>query len=44
MAILDIVLKSRDNTLLIKGRIVEVMVFPVLTYSCENWTIKKVEC
>ena len=43
MAILDIVLKSRDNTLLIKGRIVEVMVFPVLTYGCANWTTKKAE-
>ena len=43
MTNLDSVLKSRDNTLLIKGRIVEVMVFPVLTYGCANWTTKKAE-
>ena len=43
MAILDIVLKSRDNALLIKGHIVKVMVFPVVTYGCDNWTTKKAE-
>ena len=43
IAILDIVLKSRDNTLLIKGCIVKVMVFPVVTYGCKSWTVKKAE-
>ena len=36
-------LKSRDNTLLIKGCIVKVMVFPVVTYGCDSWPIKKAE-
>ena len=40
---LDSVLKSRDNTLLRKVHIFKAMVFPVVTYSCENWTIKKAE-
>ena len=40
---LDSVLKSRDITLLTKIHIVKVMVFPVVTYSCESWTIKKAE-
>ena len=34
-------LKSRDITLLTKGHIVKAMVFPVVTYGCESWTIKK---
>ena len=34
-------LKSRDITLLIKVHIVKAMVFPVVMYECENWTIKK---
>ena len=38
---LDNVLKSRDITLPTKVRIVKAVVFPVVTYSCENWTIKK---
>ena len=38
------VLKSRDITLLIKVCIVKTMVFPVVMYGCENWTIKKAEC
>ena len=38
------VLKSRDITLLTKVHIVKAMVFPVVTYSCENWTVKKAEC
>ena len=38
------VLKSRDITLPTKVRIVKAMVFQVVTYSCENWTIKKAEC
>ena len=41
---LDSVLKSRDITLPTKVRIVKVMVFPVVTYNCESWTIKKAEC
>ena len=39
----DNVLKSRDITLPTKVQIVKVMVFPVVTYSCESWTIKKAE-
>ena len=41
MTNLDSVLKSRDITLLTKVHIVRVMVFLVVTYSCESWTIKK---
>ena len=41
---LDSVLKSRDITLLTKVRIVKAMVFPVVMYGCESWTIKKAEC
>ena len=41
MTNLDSVLKSRDITLPAKIRIVKAMVFPVVTYGCENWTIKK---
>ena len=44
VANLDRVLKSRDITLLIKVHIVKAMVFPVVTYGCESWTIKKAEC
>ena len=44
MTNLDSVLKSRDITLLTKVCIVEVMVFPVVTYGCESWTVKKAEC
>ena len=40
---LDIVLKSRDITLLTKVRTVKAMVFPVVMYGCESWTIKKAE-
>ena len=43
MTNLDSVLKSRDITLPTKVCIVEAMVFPVVTYGCESWTIKKVE-
>ena len=39
----DSVLKSRDISLPTKVSIVKAMVFPVVTYSCKNWTIKKVE-
>ena len=40
---LDSVLKSRDITLLTKVRLVKAMVFPVVMYGCESWTIKKAE-
>ena len=41
---LDSILKSRDITLLTKALLVKAMVFPVVMYGCESWTIKKVEC
>ena len=41
---LDSVLKSRDITLLTKVHIVKAMVFPVVMYGCESWTIRKAEC
>ena len=44
MTNLDNILKSRDITLLTKLCIVKVMVFPVVMYGCESWTIKKAEC
>ena len=44
MANLDSILKSRDITLPIKVRLVKAMVFPVVMYGCESWTIKKAEC
>ena len=44
MANLDSILKSRDITLLTKVHIVKAMVFPVVMYGCESWTIKKAEC
>ena len=40
---LDSILKSRDITLPTKVRLVKAMVFPVVTYGCENWTVKKAE-
>ena len=43
MTNLDSMLKSRDVTLLTKVHIVKAMVFPVVTYGCESWTIKKAE-
>ena len=43
MTNLDSILKSRDNTLLIKVSIVKATVFPVVMYGCESWTIKKAE-
>ena len=43
MTNLDSVLKSRDITLLTKVRLVKAMVFPVVMYRCESWTIKKAE-
>ena len=44
MTNLDSILKSRDITLLAKVRLVKAMVFPVVMYGCESWTIKKAEC
>ena len=44
MTHLDSILKSRDITLPIKVHLVKAMVFPVVMYGCENWTIKKGEC
>ena len=41
MTNLDSILKSRDNTLSTKVRPVKAMVFPVVMYGCESWTIKK---
>ena len=43
MTNLDSILKSRDITLPTKVRLVKAMVFPVVTYGCESWTVKKVE-
>ena len=44
MTNIDSILKSKDITLLIKVCIVKSMVFPVVMYGCESWTIKKAEC
>ena len=44
MANLDSILKSRDITLPTKVHLVKAMVFPVVVYGCETWTIKKAEC
>ena len=44
MTDLDSILKSRDLTLLTKFHLVKTMVFPVVMYGCERWTIKKAEC
>ena len=44
MTNLDSVLKGRDITLLTKVCIVKAIVFPVVMYGCESWTIKKAEC
>ena len=41
---LDRILKSRDITLPTKVRLVKAMVFPVVMYGCESWTVKKAEC
>ena len=43
MTELDSILKSRDNTLPTKVCLVKAMVFPVVMYGCESWTIKKAE-
>ena len=44
MTNLDSILKSRDITLPTKVHLVKAMVFPVIVYGCESWTIKKAEC
>ena len=44
MTNLDSILKSRDITLSTKGHLVKAMVFPVVMYRCESWTLKKAEC
>ena len=44
MTNIDSILKSRDITLSTKVHLVKAMVFPVVMYGCESWTIKKVEC
>ena len=44
MTNLDGILKSRDITLPTKVHLVKAVVFPVVTYGCESWTIKKAEC
>ena len=44
MTTLDSILKIRDITLPIKGHLAKAMVFPVVMYGCESWTIQKAEC
>ena len=44
MTNLDSILKSRDITLTAKVHLIKAMVFPVVMYKCESWTIKKAEC
>ena len=44
MTNLDSIFKSRDITLATKVRLVKAMVFPVVMYGCESWTVKKAEC
>ena len=44
MTNLDSIFKSRDITVLTKVRLVRAMVFPVVMYGCESWTVKKAEC
>ena len=44
MTNLDSILKSRDIILLTKVHLVKAMVFPVVMYGCESWTVKKAEC
>ena len=43
MTNLDSIFKSRDITLTTKVRLVKAMIFPVVTYGCESWTVKKAE-
>ena len=44
MTNLDSIFKSRDITLPTKVRLVKALVFPVVMYGCESWTVKKAEC
>ena len=44
MTNLDSIFKSRDITLPTKVRLIKAMVFPVVMYGCESWTVKKAEC
>ena len=44
MTNLDSILKSRDITLLTNVHLVKAMVFPVIMYGCDSWTLKKAEC
>ena len=44
MTNIDSILKRKDITLLTKVHLVKAMVFPVVMYGCESWTIKKAEC
>ena len=44
MTNLDCILKSRDITLPTKVHLVKAVVFPVVVYGCESWTVKKAEC
>ena len=44
MTNLESILKSRDITLLTKFYLIKAMVFPVVMYGCERWTVKKAEC
>ena len=44
MTNVDSILKSRDIILLTKVRLVKAMIFPVVMYGCESWTVKKAEC
>ena len=44
MTNLDSILKSRDMNLLTKVYVAKAMVFPVVMYRCESWTVKKAEC
>ena len=44
MTNLDSIFKSRDITLPTKVHLVKAMVFPVVMYGCESWTVKKAEC
>ena len=44
MTNIDSILKSRDTTLSTKAHLVKAMVFPVVMYGCESWTVKQAEC
>jgi len=44
MTNLDSIFKSRDITLSTKVRLVKAMVFPMVVYGCESWTVKRAEC